>query len=239
MNKLVYVAIIAIALLGITLQATLNLNAQQFQEMRVYQGSSVLLSKDITEVDSIIVLGFNVPDNINGIEINGLVWSTRNVASPGSFVSKPEDYGMFYQWNRKIGWSSSDPMVNHEGGTTWDPEYPSGTTWEVSNNVCPAGWRVPTQQELQSLLNSGSYWGKLNGVSGRFFGSGNQRLFFPAAGYRDFSDGWLYYQGNYGGYWSSTEGDSGSALFLYFNSGDAGMGYGNRTYGFSVRCVAE
>ncbi|MCL2510946.1 MAG: hypothetical protein FWF09_02730 [Bacteroidales bacterium] len=39
-------------------------------------------------------------------------WAIWNVDKPGTFAAKPEDAGTFYQWNRKIGWSSTNPMVN-------------------------------------------------------------------------------------------------------------------------------
>ena len=45
--------------------------------------------------------------------INGVKWATCNVDAPGTFAAAPESAGMFYQWNRKIGWSATDPM----GGT--------------------------------------------------------------------------------------------------------------------------
>jgi uncharacterized protein (TIGR02145 family) len=87
-----------------------------------------------------------------GIEINGLIWATRNVGAPGTFVENPEDYGMLYQWNRAVGWSSTEPLVNHLGNTgsaSWNPTSPDwAPTWEESNNVCPTGWRVPTSLEF-------------------------------------------------------------------------------------------
>ena len=68
----------------------------------------------------------------------------------------------------------------------------------------------------------------------------------PAAGYRDYSDGTLYYVGSHGDYWSSTAYSDDSAYYLGFSSGTAGwnwsIGYyggDGRDYGFSVRPVAE
>ena len=43
-----------------------------------------------------------------------------NVDAPGTFAAKPEDAGMLYLWNRKIGWSDSAQLINSNGGTTWD-----------------------------------------------------------------------------------------------------------------------
>ena len=38
-----------------------------------------------------------------GVSIIGVTWATRNVDAPGKFAATPEDPGMFYQWNRKVG----------------------------------------------------------------------------------------------------------------------------------------
>jgi len=59
----------------------------------------------------------------DGVLINGVMWATCNVDSPGTFASQPYE-GMFYQWSRKIGWSSTNPMVSSDGGTAWSDSYP-------------------------------------------------------------------------------------------------------------------
>jgi uncharacterized protein (TIGR02145 family) len=61
----------------------------------------------------------------------------------------------------------------------------------------------------------------------------------PAAGYRGSSNGALSYRGNNGYYWSSSEGGILNAWSLGFNSFDAYTLSYYRTYGLSVRCIAE
>ena len=174
----------------------------------------------------------------DGIVINGVRWATSNVDMPGVFAANPEDAGMFYQWNRNIGWSNSDPMVNSDGGTQWDNSTPSGDGWEQEKDPCPCGWRVPTREELQSLEKSKSYYGELHGVPGRFWGDDSNSLFLPIAGRRQDITGVLGFVGQTGLYWGSTEKDS-NAYRLGFNSTTMNTTYDKRTYGFSVRCVAE
>jgi uncharacterized protein (TIGR02145 family) len=175
------------------------------------------------------------------IEISGVKWAKRNVDKPGTFTANPEDTGMFYQWNRKTGWSSTDPLINSDGGTTWDDSMPNGDSWKKANDPCPTGWRIPTFEEQQSLVASGSEWTTLNGVNGRYFGGGDKRVFFPVAGYRSGSDGTLFYVGIGGDYWSSTPTPANStrAYHIGIDSGDALMYVAARSHGLSVRCVSE
>ena len=179
-----------------------------------------------------------ISDSLDGVVINGIRWATRNVDAPGVFAPTPHSAGMFYQWNRRIGWSSSNPMIDSNGNTTWDNTNAEGTAWYAANDPCPAGWRVPTQQELQSLNSAGSVWLTYSGVRGRLYGTAPNQIFLPAAGWRN-ATGALLIAGTRGDYWSSTQGGSTSAWFLWFNSGNSSMGNWHRASGLSVRCVAE
>jgi len=115
---------------------------------------------------------------------------------------------------------------------------PTGTTWETSNDVCPEGYRIPTDTEMQSLIAVGSQWTTQNGVNGRIFGSGDNIIFLPAVGGRN-SSGDTFIAGTYGYYWSSTQFAGAVAHILYFYSSYVSMSLYTRDFGFSVRCVAE
>ena len=181
---------------------------------------------------------FEISSALEGVVINGVRWATRNVDAPGTFAARPEDAGMFYQWNRRVGWSSTDPLVNSNGGTTWDNTYATGVEWGRINDPCPAGWRVPTREELESLVESGSAWLRYNGIYGRVFGVASNQLFLPAAGLR-FTTGELSNVGLWACYWSSTAHGTGSGWFLSFGSGSSTVVSNSRINGFSVRCVSE
>ena len=173
-----------------------------------------------------------------GVVINGVKWATRNVAAPGTFAAKPEDAGLFYQWNRKTAWPATGEIAG------WDSNVPSGDAWEKVNDPCPVGWRVPTFAEIQKLLDINkvsSEWVTQNGIAGRKFTDKvtGHNIFLPAAGCRYFYDGALYDVGSYGRYWISTVVGSGDAYYLYFDSGYAYRGYGYHSFGRSVRAVAE
>jgi len=218
----------------------LNIKAQEMRTFQYTQNGNVKLMIFLSEIDSITFVDYSIPNTSSGVEINGVVWAACNVNTPGTFASKPEDAGMFYQWNRNIGWSSSNPLENNTGGTQWNNSIPAGNTWTSENNVCPAGWRLPNLNEHESLLNSGSFWGTLNGVNGRFFGNDEKRIFLPAAGYRYNTSGTLDDDVGYiGFYWSNTEISSENAYHILFGMNSAYINSLSRAYGFSVRCVKE
>jgi len=181
-----------------------------------------------------------------GVIINGVKWATRNVDKPGTFATTPENFGMFYQWNREAGWSSTNPMINSNGETTWNAAVPEGTEWEKSNDPSPAGWRVPTLAEIESLLDTDrviSEWTTKNGVNGRRFTdrtSGNS-LFLPTASFRCCSGMLDISDISWGNYWSSSMYNSSdwSAWSILFDSYYANMSLLCRHQGLLVRSVAE
>lgn len=65
------------------------------------------------------------------------------------------------------------------------------------------------------------------------------KLELPAVGYRNSSDGTLYYAGTLGYYWSSTQYSSDGAYSMRFNSSSVYTDWYTRRRGFSVRCVRQ
>jgi len=178
---------------------------------------------------------------LGGVIINGVIWATCNVAEPGTFAANPEDAGMFYQWNRRVAWSATGDI------TGWDKSDDSGSSWAKANDPSPGGWRVPTLDEIDKLLDTdkvSNEWTTVNGVNGRKFtdkATGNS-IFLPAAGCRHNNDGTLLGNvGSYGYYWSSTQYYDNYAGHLNFYSGGANRSnyYYSRSRGLSVRPVAE
>ena len=186
-----------------------------------------------------------------GVVINSIRWATRNVDAPGTFANNPEDAGMLFQWNRIKGWNVVDREV--EG---WDSTLAGGTKWYAENDPCPEDWRVPTIDELNTLLYIDSEFISHNSVRGRVFTY--YGLFLPAAGRRDdipyefvarHPPGVLYLEGYWGFYWSSTpasslynmQNDNKNARELAFNSShfNTDWSHSKRNLGLSVRCVAK
>jgi len=192
----------------------------------------------------------------NGVIINGTKWATRNVDEPGTFAPTPESFGKFYQWNQEKAWNATeDTVLNWD----WD-NYSQGEKWEKTNDPSPAGWRMPSLEEIKSLLNTDkvfSEWVTQNGVNGRKFTdkkNGNT-LFLPAVGnrangtsvlfrfspqeIRENCGGALNFAGGAGYYWSSAACGSRQAYGFDFFSGNAYWNDYYRSFGMSVRPVAE
>jgi len=186
-------------------------------------------------------IDINSPKKI-GVEINGVVWSPYNVGATGKFVSNPEEYGGLYQWNLK---DTSNFLLN-------DTYFPSGlssaTSWLFVNDPSPKDWRIPTFDEMQTLLDSEKVeneWTTENGINGRRFidkTTGNS-IFLPIGGYRS-QTGEMYAPvgGNYGYYWSSIAEDNALnanafCLAIYINIAEWGIT--SKASGLSVRPIAK
>ena len=170
---------------------------------------------------------------------------------PGTFAAKPEDAGMFYQWNRKKAWAVT-------GSVRWEGGLPAGETWKKENDPSPEGWRVPTFDEIKKLCDEkkvNSEWTTVNGVKGRRFTdktNGNS-IFLPAVGYRRAGSSGTHFEGyrhylngtllnvdSEGFYWSCMPSSRESAYILHSCSDSANWYEGGwRGDGFSIRPVAE
>lgn len=102
---------------------------------------------------------------------------------------------------------------------------------------CPSGWRVPTTTELSDLEQK--YLGfstDENGIQGSSFGSEENQIFLPLAGYI-YGNGTITARKIYGHYWSSVEKYS---RYLYLSKTSSNiLGWANKSDAFSVRCVME
>lgn len=118
------------------------------------------------------------------VMIGGARWAKYNVGAPNTFVENEQDYGLYYQWGQKVGWSKSgtpDPE-----GSTWVTGSNSATSWTSANNPCPSGYAVPTVAQYNALIAACTLSEEtVGGINGRKFTAteGGATLFFPYAGY--------------------------------------------------------
>ena len=109
-------------------------------------------------------------------------------------------------------------------------------TWEAAQKVCPAGWKLPTEDDwakLAKALGGEEVAGKklkINGSSGF-----NAKL----AGYSN--GGSFWFLESYGGFWTSTGYDKEHAWYIFLTQKENSLTktYFSKSYGFSVRCIKK
>ena len=117
---------------------------------------------------------------------------------------------------------------------SWFSDYTSfNKKWPKENDPCPAGWRVPTKEELQIVSDQVS--ASSTTVDGTWTSATHPAFVLPLGGNRDNGTGVFQQRGELGGYWTSTF-ESGKAYRL--NSGTL-WGLQVLTAGYNVRCVKE
>jgi hypothetical protein len=87
------------------------------------------------------------------VMINGLIWSTKNVAAPGTFTNDIDEVGYCYQFNRKQGFPFANSVP--EFAPVYSSYTPSESGWidnAWTNDPCPEGWRVPTGAEVNGIM---------------------------------------------------------------------------------------
>ena len=183
---------------------------------------------------------------------SGLKWAKCNIGA-----ETETGYGDYFMWGSitpntasQCNWTNA-PFNN--GSSSYDSTYFNS----VKDTVCPNGilakeydavtqimggdWRMPTKAEFDELLSgTTNEWTTINNVNGWKFTSRtdtSKYIFIPAAGYC--SGGSVDNVGYNGSVWSSSllTSNPSNAWNLDFNSGNCGMGNGNRCLGWSVRGV--
>ena len=136
----------------------------------------------------------------------------------------------------------NEPIKNSDGETDWDISERNiwEEIWEKSNDPSPVGWRIPTKDELKTLIDTVKVfneWTSENDVNGRKFTdrTSGKSIFLPAAGLRDYDDGALYVIGLQGNYVCNDF----NYHSLTFTSDSRWFHTWNCAYALSVRPVAE
>jgi len=184
---------------------------------------------------------------------DGNCWLDRNLGATqtATALDDADSYGHPFQWGRDAdgheivtsGTTSTlatsdtpghgDFILPSEGPHDWRSTQNDNLWQGVNgvNNVCPAGFRIPTEYEWRALVTAESITNSATAFS--------STLALPSAGYRSRQSGALYNRGSRGHYWSSSVSGS-NARYLYFLSSSVYPATTNyRAIGFSVRCVID
>jgi hypothetical protein len=187
----------------------------------------------------------------------GKIWMDRNLGANRAATSSTDSlaYGDLYQWGRRADGhqcrnsptsstlSSTDQPVHgnfilSSGNSTTFPytdwrNPQSANLWQGVNginNPCPNGYRLPTEQELNSELLS---WSSYNST-----GAFTSPLKLTISGLRSYSSGLLAAVGVNGYIFSSNVNGTFSRGIRYSSSG-ANFSDDDRADGFAVRCIKE
>jgi len=163
----------------------------------------------------------------------------------------------------KIGnqlWLAANLNIPTEGGS-WCYEniayncskYGRLYNWETAMSVCPSGWRLPTRQDWQRVvdyaggndtgaktLKAKKYWENDDDNSGN--GSDDYGFFALPGGYwNPYTNDDFYNIGYFGYWWTATERDGSLAYYrgMSYDYNYVPDYYGFKQYGFSVRCVRD
>jgi len=123
------------------------------------EGNETFINRPTNEIDSVTF--YTIPNDSNGVLINGVRWATRNLAAHGEFVANPEDFGALFQWGRK-----GDGHEQRDGTLTWQgpvsgcfDEYGQVLEGDTAYGkfICAndfiRDWRSP---QINTLWNSGT-----------------------------------------------------------------------------------
>ena len=184
----------------------------------------------------------------------GKIWMDRNLGASQAATSSTDvnSYGDIYQWGRGSDGhqcrnsltvttlSSTDQPGNGNfiiiSNTPYDwRSSQNDNLWQGmngTNNPCPIGYRIPTENELSQE--------QLSWSSNDSFGAFNSPLKLSMTGYRNFATGVLTLVNQRGYYWSSTiNGTSARKFYFSDSAGSASGGDDIRASGESVRCIKD
>ena len=221
-------------------------------------GQTVNLPVSVTAAPPAAINGHAFVDmgevTIGGVTKN-LLWATCNIGA-----NDPWDYGDYYAWG-ETATKGTYTWANYAFGSHAPFSRYTGSDYatllsedDAARQIWGGDWRIPTDEEWTTLRDdtlydwvwTSDYLGDGSNHAGRIVtrkdGTGpcsGNRIFLPAAGYRNNAD--LGGAGSYGYYWSSSldTDDSVYARYVSFYSYGQNIGNGSRHFGQSLRAVSE
>lgn len=184
----------------------------------------------------------------------GRTWMDRNMGASRVALTSTDSqaYGDLYQWGRltdghqirnsgttsNLSYNDVPGHSNYIVTALFDPPNDwrspqNNNLWQGTNginNPCPEGFRLPTEAEWNTEIQS---WSSIDAA-----GAFSSVLKLPVTGYRNRTDGSLRNVGFRGYYWSSTANDTGS-MSLRITDDNANLSSNWRAYGDSVRCIKD
>ena len=198
------------------------------------------------------------PVNVGATEIATQIKKDADIITDEEKAANERQCGYYFQWGRKVPFRyggepgdlapSGVVLSTYENATKSDYEYATkfimnsaawfsdyavfGKNWPKENDPCPAGWRVPTKEELQIVFDQTP---AIDGTTGIWTSAATPAFVLPAGGDRRFDSGLSESRGGSAIYWSATL-EGGKAYRL---NTDPLLDKRDIAPGYLVRCVKE
>ena len=158
------------------------------------------------------IIGSMHGQGIKSVKIGNQVWMAENmkIPVPGSWCY------------------NDDPAMGNKYGRLY--------TWDAAKNVCPKGWRLPTEKDWDQLI---SFLGGEDIAGSKMKVGGSSGLNVLLGGMTSVGNFRLI--NSYGTFWCATSYDAEHAWYFYVTSSGPNITktYFTKNYGFSVRCIKE
>lgn len=212
------------------------INAFSQQKIYIYLTDGQVITKDISEIDSISFTAPSTPSVAKTAIDLGLSvkWANLNVGA-----TSEEESGYLVGWGDPAGSLTSIdlqyyPVLNPVWGIT-------KSQYDIAHVTWGGDWRMPTNEEIQELIDNCTWtWVSEDGKTGFTVTAkdGSASIFLPATGYRK---GTEESGSNEGHYWSGSlsSSDDQKAEALSFDSSNStgSVNEYERYYGFAIRPV--
>ncbi|MBR2050898.1 MAG: hypothetical protein IJ961_00295 [Bacteroidales bacterium] len=163
---------------------------------------------------------------------SGLKWAAYNIGA-----TTATEYGDYYAWGEVLTKETYTTANSETYGESMSDI--AGTEYDVATVNWGGDWRMPSNAEIQELIDNCNWeWTTQGGKQGyKVTGLNGNHIFLPAAGYH--SESSLPHAGSIGYYWSSAPYGSTRAYYIQFGSDSHIVTDYNRHRGFTVRPVRE
>lgn len=166
-------------------------------------------------------------------KINGNCWMTQNLRLSGGRTLTPADSNVDSNWSfpstsLTSGNSFTTARSLISGDTSYGGYYnycaaSAGTVCDdttienATQDICPAGWRLPTYTEIRAITSFSSIFSP---VRSGYYDNGSRR-----------------YAGDSGHWWSATAHDEDDQYYLSYRGYLSASIFGYKDEGYSIRCI--
>ena len=164
-------------------------------------------------------------------------WITSNLGADRKATAVDDttetSAGWYWQFNRMQGYMHNG--LTRTPNTAWLTGIDENSEWTSENDPCSielgGSWRIPAYTEWSNVYATGGW--------NNWVAPWNSALRLHAAGYLGYLDGSLHDRGHGGYYWTGSEHNSLTGMYIYLEISICGIEDEPKTSGFSIRCIKD